>query len=50
MYNNFSSGLYIYNTKPGTSNEIVNNTIYQPNGGDVAPIYISGNGNPGSGG
>jgi hypothetical protein len=50
MYNNFASALYVYNTKPGTSNEIVNNTIYQPNGGDVAPIYITGNGNPGSGG
>ena len=50
MYNNFASGLYVYNTKPSTSNEIVNNTVYQPLGGDVAPIYITGNGNPGSGG
>jgi hypothetical protein len=50
MYNNFASSINVYNSKPGTSNEIVNNTIYQPNGGDVAPIYITGNGNPGSGG
>lgn len=50
MYNNFASSMNVYNSKPGTSNEIVNNTIYQPNGGDVAPIYITGNGNPGSGG
>lgn len=50
MYNNFASSMNVYNTKPGTANEIVNNTIYQPNGGDVAPIYITGNGSPGSGG
>jgi hypothetical protein len=50
MYNNFSASINVYNTKPGSSNEIINNTVYQPNGGDVAPIYITGNGNPGSGG
>ena len=50
FYNNFTSGLGVYATKPGGSNEIVNNTVYDPNGGDVAPIYITGNGNPGSGG
>ncbi len=50
IYNNFVSGIYVYGTKPGSSNEITNNTIYQPNGGDVAPIYITGNGNQGSGG
>ncbi|UPT71894.1 MAG: hypothetical protein M0D53_06220 [Flavobacterium sp. JAD_PAG50586_2] len=50
FYNNFTSGFGVYATKPGGSNEIVNNTVYDPNGGDVAPIYITGNGNPGSGG
>jgi len=50
FYNNFTSGFGVYATKAGGSNEIVNNTVYDPNGGDVAPIYITGNGNPGSGG
>ncbi|WDO11913.1 hypothetical protein MH928_11290 [Flavobacterium sp. WW92] len=50
FYNNFTSGFGVYATKAGGSNEIVNNTVYEPNGGDVAPIYITGNGNPGSGG
>lgn len=50
FYNNFTSGFGVYATKAGGSNEIVNNTIYDPNGGDVAPIYITGNGDPGSGG
>jgi len=50
FYNNFSTGFGIYTTKAGGSNEIINNTVYEPNGGDVAPIYITGNGNPGSGG
>lgn len=50
MYNNFTPGIGVYNMKnPGTS-EIINNTIYQPNGGDVAPIYIALNGNAGTGG
>ena len=50
FYNNFTPGFGVYATKTGSSNEIVNNTVYQPNGGDVAPIYITGNGNQGSGG
>lgn len=50
FYNNFTSGFGVYATKAGGSNEIINNTVYEPNGGDVAPIYITGNGNPGSGG
>lgn len=50
MYNNFTPGIGVYATKPGSSNEITNNTVYQPNAGDVAPIYIIGNGSPGSGG
>lgn len=50
FYNNFASGFGIYNTKATGSNEIVNNTVYEPNGGDIAPIYISINGDPGTGG
>lgn len=50
FYNNFTPGIGVYATKAGGSSEVINNTIYQPNGGDVAPIYITGNGNPGSGG
>lgn len=50
FYNNFTSGFGIYNTKTSGTNEIVNNTIYEPNGGDIAPIYISLNGDPGTGG
>ncbi|WP_162126190.1 hypothetical protein [Flavobacterium phycosphaerae] len=49
MYNNFTSGLYTYAIKNGSTNEMINNTVYQPNGGDVAPIYISVNeGNTGT--
>ena len=42
-YNNFTngSGINVYKIKTGGSNEIVNNTIYCPNGGDIAPVYIS---------
>ncbi len=40
FWNNFTSGIYAYKIKAGGSDEIINNTIYQPNGGDVAPIYI----------
>ena len=40
----------VYGSKPNSSNEIINNTIYDPNGGDIAPIYLTGNGDPGSGG
>lgn len=50
MYNNFASSIYVSGAKTSGSNEIVNNTIYQPNGGDVAPIYIGINGNAGTGG
>lgn len=51
FYNNFTSGFGIYATKAGGgSNEIVNNTVYEPNGGDIAPISISINGDPGTGG
>ncbi|WP_264541973.1 MULTISPECIES: hypothetical protein [Flavobacterium] len=50
FYNNFTSGFGIYNTKTSGTNEILNNTIYEPNGGDIAPIHISLNGDPGTGG
>lgn len=50
MYNNFTAGFNIFGSKPNSSNEIINNTIYEPNGGDIAPIYLTGNGDPGSGG
>ncbi|MBP6517234.1 MAG: hypothetical protein KA242_09300 [Chitinophagales bacterium] len=50
IYNNFTASMNVYGSKPSSSNEIINNTIYDPNGGDVAPIYITGNGDPGSGG
>lgn len=50
FYNNFTAGFGVYSTKSGGSSEIINNTVYEPNGGDIAPIYVSGNGNPGSGG
>jgi hypothetical protein len=39
--NNFVSGLYVYTIKTGGSNEMINNTVYSPNGGDIAPIYVS---------
>ena len=48
--NNFTAGFGVYATKTSGTNEIINNTVYQPNGGDVAPIYISVNGDPGTGG
>ncbi|MCS3531286.1 hypothetical protein [Chryseobacterium sp. JUb7] len=41
FYNNFCSGFYVFSLKPGSSNEIVNNTVYKPNAGDVAPFYIN---------
>lgn len=40
-YNNFIKWLSISKIKTGSSNEFTNNTIYDPSGGDVAPIYIS---------
>ena len=50
FYNNFTSGFGVYACKTTGSNQIVNNTVYQPNGGDVAPIYIALNGDAGTGG
>ncbi|WP_415328013.1 hypothetical protein [Chryseobacterium sp. MMS23-Vi53] len=41
FYNNFCSGFYVFSLKPGSSNEIVNNTVYKPNAGDVAPFFIN---------
>lgn len=50
FYNNFTAGIEIFGSKTSGTNEVVNNTIYQPNGGDIAPIYIALNGDPGTGG
>lgn len=50
FYNNFTTGIGVYGAKASGTNEIVNNTIYEPNGGDIAPIYIALNGSPGTGG
>ncbi|MGC4041181.1 MAG: hypothetical protein QM710_10445 [Flavobacterium sp.] len=49
-YNNFTAGFGIYGNKTTGTSEIVNNTVYEPNGGDIAPIYIALNGDPGTGG
>ena len=40
FWNNFTSGIYAYQIKTGSSNEIINNSIYNPNPGDLSPIYI----------
>ncbi|AZA49372.1 hypothetical protein EG346_14830 [Chryseobacterium carnipullorum] len=49
FYNNFCRGVFVYAIKTGSSNEIINNTIYDPNGGDVAPFFINlNNGNTGN--
>jgi hypothetical protein len=40
FYNNFCSGFNVFAMKMGSYNEMINNTVYQPNGGDIAPIYI----------
>jgi len=39
--NNFCTGIYIYSVKLGSSNEIINNTIYNPIPADTAPIYVN---------
>lgn len=39
--NNFCTGIYIYNIKAGSSNEIINNTIYNPVPADTAPLYVN---------
>ncbi|WP_123910942.1 hypothetical protein [Chryseobacterium sp. G0162] len=44
FYNNFCTGFNITNLKSGSSNEIVNNTVYNPNPGDLAPFTINING------
>lgn len=49
LYNNFCSGVFVYAIKTGSNNEIINNTIYDPNGSDVAPFFINlNNGNTGN--
>ncbi|MCS3531288.1 hypothetical protein [Chryseobacterium sp. JUb7] len=49
LYNNFCRGVFVYAIKTGSSNEIINNTIYDPYGGDVPPFFINlNNGNTGN--
>ncbi|WP_123910940.1 MULTISPECIES: hypothetical protein [unclassified Chryseobacterium] len=49
LYNNFCRGVFVYGIKTGSTNEIINNTIYDPNGGDIAPFSINlNNGNTGN--
>ncbi|MGU3376435.1 hypothetical protein [Chryseobacterium sp. M5A1_1a] len=45
FHNNFCSRISVHDIKAGSSNEIINNTVYDPNIGDVAPFYISLNNN-----
>ncbi len=40
FYNNFCSGLSVFDMKMGSYNEMINNTVYEPNPGDISPIYI----------
>nr|WP_315032441.1 hypothetical protein [uncultured Chryseobacterium sp.] len=49
IYNNFCTRISVHDIKTGSSNEIINNTIYEPNPGDVAPLYISLNSNTATG-
>jgi len=44
FYNNFCAHIMINGIKNGSSNEIINNTLYSPDPGDIAPFYISLNG------
>lgn len=39
--NNFCTGIYVYNLKAGSSNEIINNTVYNPTPVDTAPFYVN---------
>lgn len=39
--NNFCTGIYVYNLKAGSSNEIINNTVYNPTPVDIAPFYVN---------
>lgn len=49
FYNNFCSGFNINAIKTGSANEIINNTVYAPNPGDIAPFFINlSNGNTGN--
>ncbi|WP_312393120.1 hypothetical protein [Chryseobacterium sp.] len=45
FYNNFCAHVMINGIKAGSTNEIFNNTVYNPQAGDVAPFYISLNSN-----
>lgn len=39
--NNFCTGIYIYGLKAGSSNEIINNTVYNYTPADTAPFYVN---------
>ncbi|MFP3597092.1 hypothetical protein [Chryseobacterium sp. SIMBA_029] len=39
--NNFCTGIYIYGLKAGSSNEIINNTVYNYTAADTAPFYVN---------
>ncbi|UKB81207.1 hypothetical protein [Chryseobacterium sp. MEBOG07] len=39
--NNFCAGIYIYGLKAGSSNEIINNTVYNYTPADTAPFYVN---------
>lgn len=41
IHNNFCAGIYVYNLKAGSSNEIINNTVYNPDPVDMAPFFIN---------
>lgn len=49
FYNNFCRGIFVYAIKTGSNNEIINNSVYDPYGGDIAPFSINlNNGNTGN--
>ncbi|KFF00030.1 hypothetical protein [Chryseobacterium luteum] len=49
FYNNFCAGFFVYAIKTGSANEIINNTVYNPNPGDLGPFHINlNNGNTGN--
>ncbi len=41
IHNNFCTRISVHDIKTDSSNEIINNTIYDPNPGDVPPLQIS---------
>lgn len=41
FYNNFCAHIMVNGIKIGSTNEMLNNTVYNPTPGDIAPFYIS---------